>query len=100
VNSGYRVAAAAEKDLDNIWDYLADKNLGAAARFLQKVGKTLSLLASNPQMGRPRFELLENLRSFPMGKYVVFYRPVEEDDVSVEIVRILHGARDIPALFE
>lgn len=100
MNCGYRVAVAAENDLDNIWDYLADMNLGAASRFLKKIGKTFVVLAANPGMGRARPELLADLRSFPIGKYIAFYRPVATDDISIEIVRILHGARDLPAQFE
>ena len=50
-----------------------------------------------PQLGRKREELLPHLRSFPLGNYVIFYRLMENE---IEIVRILHGARDFPPLFE
>jgi toxin ParE1/3/4 len=40
--------------------------------------------------------LSEGLRSFPVGDYLVFYR---EADQGIEIVRVLHGSRDIAALF-
>jgi toxin ParE1/3/4 len=36
------------------------------------------------------------LRSFPVGNYVVFYRIVPE---GIELVRVLHGARDLRRLF-
>jgi len=39
-------------------------------------------------------------RVFPVrgfGKHLVFYRPVED---GIEILRVIHGARDIEALFE
>jgi toxin ParE1/3/4 len=48
-------------------------------------------------MGRVRDELVPSLRSFPVGKYVIFYRPIEN---GIEIARILHGARDLPSIFE
>lgn len=35
------------------------------------------------------------LRSFPVGKYLIFYRLI---DGGLEIVRVLHGARDIENL--
>jgi len=41
--------------------------------------------------------LAARLRSFPVGSYVIFYRPMEN---GVEIVRVLHGARDLPPLFD
>jgi toxin ParE1/3/4 len=31
-----------------------------------------------------------------VGNYVVFYRPIEN---GIEVVRVLHGRRDIAALF-
>jgi toxin ParE1/3/4 len=47
-------------------------------------------------MGRAREELLPGIRSFPFERYVVFYRVVKK---TVEIVRLLHGARDIENIF-
>jgi plasmid stabilization system protein ParE len=43
----------------------------------------------------------KGLRFYPLKKfenYLMFYRTVEEEEV-VEIVRIVHGARDLPRLF-
>ncbi|MGO8765667.1 MAG: type II toxin-antitoxin system RelE/ParE family toxin [Limisphaerales bacterium] len=54
-----------------------------------------SKLAVMPLMGRQREELSPRLRSFPVSRYVIFYRPMEN---GVEIVRALHGARDLPSL--
>jgi hypothetical protein len=47
-------------------------------------------------MGRLRPELAPHLRSFPIGNYVIFYRLTQE---GIEVARVLHGARDIDALF-
>jgi toxin ParE1/3/4 len=46
-------------------------------------------------MGRERTELAPALRSFPIGSYVIFYRPIPD---GVEIARILNASRDIEAL--
>jgi len=54
------------------------------------------LLAEFPRMGRTRENFAPNLRSFPVRKIVIFYRPVDD---TVEIVRILYGARDIESIF-
>jgi len=56
-----------------------------------------SLLASFPQMGRSREDLGAELRSFPVKNYLVIYRPVKE---RIEIVRVVHTARDLKALFK
>jgi toxin ParE1/3/4 len=41
--------------------------------------------------------LAPGLQSFPFGRYIIFYRPVAN---AIEIVRVLHGARDIENIFE
>ena len=48
-------------------------------------------------MGRARPELAAELRSLPVGKYTIFYLPLSN---GVQIVRVLHGARDIDAIFQ
>ncbi len=45
-------------------------------------------------MGHARYELAPELRSFPVGRYVIFYLPLVD---GVELVRVLHSARDIDA---
>lgn len=79
-------------DLADIWDYIADDSVQSADRLLDQIAAKLGLLAENPLLGRAREELMPRLRSFPMGHYVIFYMP--QDD-GIEVVRVLHGARDI-----
>jgi toxin ParE1/3/4 len=43
-------------------------------------------------MGRPRDELALGLRSFAFGRYVVFVQPLAD---GIDVVRVLHSARDI-----
>lgn len=95
--SQYRVSDAARSDLDEIWFYIAQDNINAADRFLRAIVSRFPKLAAMPQIGRAREELSPRLRSFPVGHYVIFYRPM---DNGVEIARVLHGARDLPPLFE
>ena len=54
------------------------------------------VLATQPMMGRARDELAPGVRSFPFGRYVVFYMPLDD---GIDVVRVLHGARDIDAVF-
>jgi toxin ParE1/3/4 len=83
---------AAEDDLVAIWLYIADDDIGAANRLLDRFEETFALLADNPRIGRRRPELMPEIRSFTVGRYVVFYRPADD---GIEIVRVIHGARDI-----
>jgi plasmid stabilization system protein ParE len=39
----------------------------------------------------------DGIRGFPAQDYMIFYRESSHD---IEIVRVLHGARDISALFQ
>jgi toxin ParE1/3/4 len=86
----------AELDLIEIWDYIAENNETGADAFIDVIDQKLHTLAERPNMGRPRPELAEGLRSFPIGRYVIFYRPIPD---GVEIVRVLHGARDLETIF-
>ncbi len=47
-------------------------------------------------MGRSRAELAPDLRSFPVGNYMIFYHTLVD---GIEIVRIISAARDVDALF-
>ena len=93
----YRVSDVARSDLDEIWFYIAQDNVDAADRFLGAIVSRFPKLAAMPQIGRARRELSPRLRSFPVGRYIIFYRLIEK---GVEIARVLHGARDLPPLFE
>lgn len=47
-------------------------------------------------MGRLRPDIAQELRYFTVGKYLILYRAVPD---GVQIVRVIHGARDLPNLF-
>ena len=86
----------AETDILEIWDYIADDSLAAADRWVDRLDEQFRLLAAQPMMGRARDELAPGVRSFPFGRYVIFYVPL---DGGIDLVRVLHGARDIDAVF-
>ena len=86
----------ARTDLAEIWDFIAVESPDRADALLRRMAATMRRLGSNPSMGRRREELLPELRSFAVGSYVIFY---QFDRVGIEVIRVLHGARDIPSLF-
>ncbi len=63
----------AETDILQIWDYIADDSLAAADRWVDRIDEQFSLLAAQPLIGRSREELAPGMRSFPVGRYVIFY---------------------------
>ncbi len=83
-------------DLDDIHDFVAQNSPSAAARLIGLIRERCFLLAENPMMGRSRPELAPDLRSFPVGNYIIFYRPV---DNGIQVIHIVRGSRDIEALF-
>uniref|UniRef100_E6QW00 Plasmid stabilization system protein n=1 Tax=mine drainage metagenome TaxID=410659 RepID=E6QW00_9ZZZZ len=90
-----RFTNSAEADLLELWLNIAEENLVAADESLDLIQATVSLLGTQPEMGRARPELADGLSSFPTrAPYIIFYVP-DEDDLLV--VRVLHHARDIDA---
>lgn len=93
--SRIRYTNSAETDLLELWLTIAEDNLVAADESLDSIQSTVSLLATQPEMGRVRTELADGLRSFPTRTpYIIFYVP---DEDGLLIVRVLHHARDIDA---
>ena len=88
-----RFSERARYDLIEIGNFIARDDTAAAAQFVSELEKRCLLLAARPFAGRARDELIPGLRSVPHGRYVIFYRPTED---RVQIVRVLHGARDLP----
>jgi len=93
----FELTEPARKDLKEIWSHLAEFSHNSADKTLKDLAKKFNLLAENPKLGRTHDELIINLRSFPYKKYIVFYFPIEN---GVEIYRVVHGARNIEAIFE
>lgn len=86
----------AEADLEEIWWHIAQDSPDNADRFLDRIQEKCATLAGFPGMGSKRDELMPTLRSLPVGNYLVFHLPLED---GAEIIRVLHGSRDIESLF-
>jgi len=87
-----------EPELAAIWDYIAVDSPDAADRFLEAAQRTFHLLAGMPHLGRsrelrpPRLSRLRSLGIEGFENFMVFYFPLPD---GVEILRVLHGARDL-----
>ena len=91
-----RISPRASEDLTEIWSYIADDSLANADSFIDKLYETMQVLSRQPGSGRHREEIAPGIQSFPFGRYIIFYRAVTS---GIEIVRVLHGARDIENIF-
>ncbi len=87
-----------EQDLIDLWHYIAaDSGEVRAAAVIDRIEQRLEALAAYPLMGRARDELRPTLRSSPVGRYVVFYFPLDD---GIDVVRVLYGGRDLDAIFQ
>ena len=91
------IAPEAQKDLNEVLGYIAQDNPKAAAETLFRIEDDFLLLASNPKMGVLRSDLFKNLRAFPVGNYIIFYREIP---AGIEVARVLHGARDVSTILQ
>ena len=82
----------AEEDLVDIWLYIAEDSPQNADNFLDKLHERMDRLADFPEIGVSRPELPGEVKSFPVDRYLLFYRPVES---GIELVRVLHASKDI-----
>src|SRR5262245_24511888 len=93
----------ARQELEDIAVFIGTDRPSAARRFLAAARKLYEMLAGLPEMGarwEPEDPRFEGLRHFPVPRfpnYIVFYRPVAD---GVEILHVLHGARDLGPLLE
>lgn len=94
-----RVRPEAARDLETIFGYIGAISEERATQYIQTIAQHLDILASAPHMGRVRNEILAGLRSFPIRRHIVFYMPLEHE-TGIDVIRILHTARDIGTVFE
>jgi toxin ParE1/3/4 len=85
----------AREDLIEIWEFIAADDEHSADEFVAIIDEKFRVLAERPSIGRLRNELVEGLRIFPIGRYVIFYLAIPD---GIEIVRVLHGARDVDSI--
>jgi toxin ParE1/3/4 len=102
VNPRIVIRPRADFDLEEQAEYIARDSVAAARRFYEAATKAFKTLANMPEMGGSwgsRNPTVADLRVWPVRgfeKYLIFYRIIPE---GIEIVRILHSARDIDDLF-
>ncbi len=88
---------AAERDLDEIYLYVATDSIKAADGVLTRLLNAEQRLLDFPEMGQARPDLRPGLRHWPVGNYLILYR-IDADAITV--VRVIHGARDLPGLLD
>ncbi|MCC5636397.1 type II toxin-antitoxin system RelE/ParE family toxin [Nostoc sp. CHAB 5844] len=91
------------RDLIDLATYIAQDNLDISDRFLTVAEATFQQLAKTPAIGKqcqfvhPNLADIRRISIKGFKKYLIFYRINESE---VDILRVIHGARDIESIFE
>lgn len=90
------ITAVAKADLVEIGEYIRTHNPVRAATFVDELLDRCDVLADMPRAFPlvPRYEK-HGIRRYPYRDYLIFYRAFED---LVEVIHILHGARNYEAL--
>ena len=94
-------APAARRDIDECTEYFESQDSGITGRFLKSVQQTVELLCGNPELGE-RFHkdptrMIRKRGILKFTNYLIFYR---QKDSTLQILRIIHGARDYEKFFD
>ncbi len=84
------VSPEAEADLQEIGDYIAQDNPHRAATFIDEIRSPFEAISRMPLAYAERPEIDPGVRACVHGSYVIFFYV---NDATVEIARVLHGAR-------
>jgi antitoxin ParD1/3/4 len=96
--SDYVLTPAAKGDLLKILEYLEGDNRSAILKVVDALDGAMQRLADNPGIGHLRRDLThQDVRFWSVFRYLVIYRP---DTKPLEIVRVLHGKRNVRRLLE
>jgi toxin ParE1/3/4 len=93
----------ARRDIVEIAVFIAQDSLDSSDRFLDDIELTFEALARMPRVGalcrfrNPRFAGVRVWRVRGFENYLIFYRPRQD---GIEVLRVIHGARDLTSLFE
>jgi antitoxin ParD1/3/4/toxin ParE1/3/4 len=92
----FKLSPEAALDVREIWAYIAENSIEAARRVRLQIFHACRRIAENPGVGHRREDLTgKPVLFWPVGLYLIIYNPARKP---VEIIRVVHGARDVPSL--
>jgi plasmid stabilization system protein ParE len=97
--SSYQFTPQAIEDLFEIWSYIAGHDVEAASRVEEAIHAGCPFLTDTPLAGRIREDLTSLPLRFwlvqPYRNYWIVYRP---ETKPLQVIRIIHTARNIPQI--
>lgn len=92
---GYVLSPAAQRDLDEIWDFSAATWSPAQAnRYVEQIRAACEKLGAGKSRGRSIDDIRPGYWKLAVKSHFLFYRVI--DDV-IDVVRVLHQRMDIEA---
>lgn len=93
----YILSDETNRDLNGIFNYIAENSPMTAARFVNFLQEKCRLLADSPNIGRSLDNIIPGLRMFPVCHYIILFRVKNS---RTEILRIIHSSLDYTRLFK
>ncbi len=92
----YIVSIEAQKDLENIWFYTAEKwSIEQADRYINFILDEIEYLALYPSSGRDFSKIKEGYFRTEVKSHLIFYK-INQTQNRVETIRVLHERMDVP----
>ncbi len=97
MTGAYSLTLQAQRDIEDIWRYIAGDNPAAADRVETALYDAFALLAGNHHLGHKRDDLTRKpVRFWSVHSYLI-YDPRAEP---LHILRVLSGYRDVGTILE
>jgi plasmid stabilization system protein ParE len=94
------ITPAARRDIRSIWRYIAQDSVRHADLVEEAILTTCYSTAELPGIGHQRPDLTERKILFvPVRNYERYVIAYAAESAPLRILRVLHGARDVPRLF-
>ena len=88
---GFQLHPEAAQDILDIWEFIANENVGAAGRVRVDILEAIRALVPFPHIGHRRKDLTARpLRFQPVRDYLIAYAP---DESPLWVIAVLHGHR-------
>lgn len=97
ISGRYIFTETAAADLDAVWDRIALDSPDAADRVVDEILAECERIGREPGIGHTREDLVSKrpIKFWGLYKYLILYRV---DRTPIEVLAIVHGARDVEAL--
>jgi toxin ParE1/3/4 len=90
--SAYVLSPRARRDLEEIWNYTADRwGEDQADRYVLRLHRAIETIANDPSKGRSCDHLRAGYRRYSAAAHLLFFRAASD---GIEVVRVLHQSMD------